>query len=253
MSRYRAIHCLIWNDDKFPFVSERCQLIFFHLLTTPMSTPFGLYKASLEALAAEKRLPLKAYREAFREAFAKAFVKYDERHQVILIPQFLKYNPPNNPNVLKAWKSVYDEIPDCDLKIEFYQILKAFVEGFSKAFGEAFREAWGKPLPKVSVPVSVPDTVPDTVPEKKTRRRKSNGKDEGTVLPEPFEITDSMRLWYGKNFPDYDIDKTTERWKDNARKKGWVYINWEAAWREGMWKALEFNQAIKKPIDWSTI
>ena len=81
MSRYRNIHCLIWNDDKFPFASDKCQLVFFHLLTTPLSTPFGLYKASLEALAAEKRWTVKAYREGFAEAFRKGFVKHDERAQ----------------------------------------------------------------------------------------------------------------------------------------------------------------------------
>ena len=77
MSRYRVIHCLVWNDDKFPFVSDDCQLIFFHLLTTPLSTPFGCYKASLQALAAEKRWPVERYRQAFQEAFREGFVKHD--------------------------------------------------------------------------------------------------------------------------------------------------------------------------------
>ena len=51
--RYRLIHCSIWNDQKFPFCSDDCQLVFLHLLTTPYSTPFGLFKIPLAALAEE--------------------------------------------------------------------------------------------------------------------------------------------------------------------------------------------------------
>ena len=32
MSRYRTIHCQIWNDDKFPFMSNEGKLVF---LTKP--------------------------------------------------------------------------------------------------------------------------------------------------------------------------------------------------------------------------
>src|SRR3972149_544770 len=103
VSKYRLIQCLIWSDDKFAFASDACQLVFLHLLTTPFSTPFGLYKISMEALAAEKRWSLKAYRKGFAEVFQKGFALYDETHQVIWIPHFVKYNPPPNPNVLKGW------------------------------------------------------------------------------------------------------------------------------------------------------
>jgi hypothetical protein len=147
MSRYRVIRCLIWNDDKFPFASDACQLVFFHMLTTPMSSPFGLYKASLEALAAEKRWTPKAYREAFEEASAIGFVKYDERAQVVFIPNFLKYNAPNNPNVLRAWYNAFIEIPDSQLKHEFLRSLSTLCDSFGKGFREAFGEAWRKGMP----------------------------------------------------------------------------------------------------------
>lgn len=147
MSRYRSIRCLIWNDDKFPFASDACQLVFFHMLTTPLSSPFGLYKASLEALAAEKRWTPKAYREAFEEASRIGFAKYDDRTQVVFIPNFLKYNAPNNPNVLRSWHNLFTEIPDCPLKTEFLQLLRTLCDSFGKGFQEAFEEAWRKSMP----------------------------------------------------------------------------------------------------------
>src|SRR3990172_11206847 len=134
MSRYRNIHCLIWNDDKFPFLSDDCQLVFFHILTTPLSTPFGLFKASTEALASEKRWPLKRYMKAFREGIAHALFKYDERHHVVLIPKFLKYNKPQSINAVKSWRRISDEIPPSHLKNEWYQIFKGIPEGIPDAF-----------------------------------------------------------------------------------------------------------------------
>lgn len=135
---------MIWNDEYFPFCSDESQLVFFHMMTTPMRSPFGLYKASIEALAAEKRWTVEGYRKAFAEAFEKGFVKYDERHQVIYLPRYLPFNPPNNPNVVKRWGKVFEEIPNCPLKWECHEALKAFCEGLSKAFMEAFNEAFPK-------------------------------------------------------------------------------------------------------------
>jgi len=144
MGRYRQIHCLIWNDDKFPFLSDDAQLVFFHILTTPFSNPIGCFKISVEALAAEKRWQLKRYRKAFQELLDNGLVKYDEKYQVILIPNFIKYNPPPNPNVVRSWGQIWEELPPSPLKFEFYQILKGYIEGL----GKGFKKGFGKPFPK---------------------------------------------------------------------------------------------------------
>ena len=190
MSRYRALHCLMWNDDKFPFASDDCQLVFFHLLTTPLSTPFGCYKASLEALAAEKRWPLERYQKAFMEAFHAGFAKYDERHQVILLPHFLKYNPPNNPNVLKAWRKIYDELPDCPLKHEFYRGLKAYLEGFHEGFLKAFAEGWPKPMP---IQEQEQEQEQKQATSTARARETTNGEGEDAVIYVHPKVQDAVR------------------------------------------------------------
>ena len=140
MSLYHNIHCKIWNDDKFPFASSDCQLVFFHLLTTPMGTQFGLFKASIPALAAEKRWSVKRYRKALNEVLNLEMGKIDEHVQVVLIPRFLKYNPPHNPNVLISWSKTFRQLPNCDLKNEFLQILRTQINGMlSESFRESFK------------------------------------------------------------------------------------------------------------------
>jgi len=147
MSRYRQVHCCIWNDDKFPFLSDQAQLVFFHLLTTPYGTPFGLFKASIGALADEKRWERKAYAKAFREAFEKGMVDHDERNLLVFIPHFVKYNPPTSPNVIKSWSKLFNELPHSELKHEWYQQVNFTMKAFGEAFQKAFREAFAKAMP----------------------------------------------------------------------------------------------------------
>ncbi|MFA4971234.1 MAG: hypothetical protein WC683_01390 [bacterium] len=163
MSRYRTVHCLLWNDDKFPFASDDCQLVFLHLLTTPLSSPFGLYKASLEALAAEKRWPFDRYIAAFREAEAQGFALYDEHAQVVLLPHFLRYNTPNSLNALKSWARAFDELPSSPLKGSFFHLLEALCEGLSPAFLKAFRKAFR--MPSGCHARCLLDGIPDGIPD----------------------------------------------------------------------------------------
>jgi hypothetical protein len=112
-----------------------------------MTGPIGIYKATLEGLAAEKRWSLQRYRKAFAEGLGKGFWKYDERFHVVLFPKFFEYNKPENPNVLTSWIKFYDEIPNSQLKDESIQSLKAFAEGWGKPF-EKVAERLGQTFPK---------------------------------------------------------------------------------------------------------
>lgn len=172
MSRYRAVHCLIWNDDKFPFFSDDGKLVVFHLLTTPFSTPFGLFKASLGALSDEMRWKRERYSKAFAEVSTKGFVDHDEMALLFLLPNFLKYNPPNNPNVLKSWGKQFSELPNSILKRKCFEILKGLSEGLGKAFSEAFEKSFGNDMP-IQDQVTISGTVTDNscVPKKTSDKK----------------------------------------------------------------------------------
>ncbi len=144
-SRYRAIHCLIWNDDKFPFMSDHGKLVFFHLLTTPFSTPFGCFKAGKASLLEESRIDPKGFAKGFAEGLEKGMFKYDERTLTIFLPNFLKHNKPPNPNVVKKWSKVFREIPDGPLRDENYFAISECCERTGKAFAKAFRESFPEP------------------------------------------------------------------------------------------------------------
>lgn len=151
MARYRKIDPRIWNDAKFRDLSDRGKLAFLFALTHPHMTAIGSMRATESGLAEELGWPLEAFREAFGEALSKGMAKHDRRASLLVLPNFLKYNAPESPNVVKAWASSLDMLPECTLKDELIQLVKAFAEAlpeaFSKALPEAFAKAFAKGMP----------------------------------------------------------------------------------------------------------
>lgn len=148
MARYRKVDSRIWNDEKFVALSDDGQLLFLFLLTHPHQTALGAMRGSLPGLASEKGWLTERLSEAFAEALSKGMVRRDEKASCIWLPNFLKYNRPENPNVVKAWGSSADLIPECSLKILCIQSAKDFLKAFKEPFREAFAEVFGECLPK---------------------------------------------------------------------------------------------------------
>lgn len=147
MSRYRKVDPRIWNDAKFMSLSDQGKLAFFFLLTHPHMTSIGAMRASVPGLAAEIGWVEKDFREAFNEAYSKGMVKHDETSSLIWLPKFLKYNPPESPNVVKAWINALDLLPECNLLSLVLQGSRDFAVGMNKGFAEALPEAFAKAMP----------------------------------------------------------------------------------------------------------
>lgn len=150
MGRYRKIDTRIWNDAKFCGMSDRGKLAFFFLLTHPHMTSLGAMRATIPGLANEIGWTEKAFREAFTEALSKGMAKHDERACFVCLPNFIRYNPPESPNVVKSWLSCVDLLPECNHKVQLLQHVKAFGQGLGEGFRKAFaffEEALPKAMP----------------------------------------------------------------------------------------------------------
>lgn len=147
MGRYRKVDPRIWNDEKFRTLSDDGQLVFLFMMTHPHMTSLGAMRATLPGLASEKGWPEKRFAKAFREALAKAMLKHDPKASFVGLPNFLKYNPPESPNVVKSWSVALDLIPECRLKDELLQHVKDFTEAFQKAFQKALPKDFAKSMP----------------------------------------------------------------------------------------------------------
>ena len=107
-------------------------------------------------LAEELGWELKAFRKAFRECFDEGLIKTSpdySKDRIIFIPNFLKINFPQNPNVVRSWDNVWRLIPECQLKLEVWHHIKNIMESKdkeSKAWSKAFIETCQKPSLKPS-------------------------------------------------------------------------------------------------------
>ncbi len=147
MARYRKIDCRIWNDAKFHALSDHGKLVFLMLLTHPGMTALGAMRATVSGLAEELGWSTEAFREAFQEAISKGMAEHDPKACLIALPNFVKYNPPESPNVVRAWIGSLDLLPECKLKASVVASARGFVEGMSQGYREAFAEAFAKAMP----------------------------------------------------------------------------------------------------------
>ena len=187
MARYRKIDVRMWDDDKFRKLSPipPCgQGLWVFLLTNPATSVVpGLFRAGEASMAESLGWPLEAFREAFREGIVKA----DWKARVVWVPNVIKYDPPASANVVKSWSTCWDEIPDCELKIESFQYFKAFLKGFHEGFLKAFLEGCPEPFGKAS---RNPDPDPDPDPEK-INARASGSKTETTLTEFTEQLANS--------------------------------------------------------------
>lgn len=150
MSHYRKIDVRIWNDQKFARLSDDGQRLFLLLLTHPNMTALGAMRGSAIGLSDYTRWTAERTLEAFAEAFAENLVEQDPEGPLIALPNFLKYNRPESPNVLKSWVSGFEQLPPCELKTLTLHRVKALSEGMTKGFQEAFVKSFAKALAETS-------------------------------------------------------------------------------------------------------
>jgi hypothetical protein len=148
LSRYRKVDSRIWNDQKFRALTDDAKLAFFMLLTHPSMTALGGMRASVAGLAEEMGWSTATFRNAFQEILKKGMAKHDGGACLVILPNFLRYNRPESPNVVKAWADSLDLVPECELKDELIRTVKAFSEGLSEGFREALPEAFREAKPK---------------------------------------------------------------------------------------------------------
>jgi hypothetical protein len=158
MPRYRKVDPRIWNDEKFSALSDAGKLAFLYVLTHPNLTAIGAMRATLDGLAAERGWSLKRLRKALAPALANRMIEVNERASYIGLPHFLKYNEPEAPNSVKAWRSAFDLIPECAEKRALVQRCRAYLDSKSPAFRDAMPDA-------IAEAPSQPSPIPDPAHE----------------------------------------------------------------------------------------
>jgi hypothetical protein len=208
MARYRKIDPRIWNDAKFRDLSDNGKLTFFMLLTHPNMTALGAMRATLSGLAEELGWPAEAFREAFHEVISKGMAEHDPKACLVALPNFLKYNPPESPNVVKAWLGAVDLLPECALKTRVIAGARAFAEGLTKGFAEALPEVFAKAMPIQEQ-------------EQEQEQRKKTYTSATADLPCPY---DSIIEIYHSELPDLPAVRLMSPDRQRAMRGFWGWV-----------------------------
>lgn len=276
MARYSKVDRRTWSDEKFNRLTPAPpsgRYLWIYLLTNPHQTSIpGIFVCGEAMLAEALGWPLqggleglgegfaKGFREVFRELVEEGMAEADWKARVIHLPNAWKYNFPENPNVVKSWRTAWDEIPECQLKLKAWQRLNALMQGKGKKFVEAFRDACPKPGKGLGNGMPNGMANPEPEPEQdindidKGAERRQNGervdRESGeafghaaTTIPPTIE---AVTVYMARIMVSA---QEAQKFYDFYTAKGWMVgsahmKNWQAACRN--WKANQGNFEGKK-------
>ena len=116
------------------------QVLWWHMIAGEQTGPIpGLFRIGESAFAEQLGWPLEQFRESFGELFQEGLAKADWKARLVWIPNAIRYNRPENPNIVTSWADAWDELPECSLKVEAWQHLTDCMKQFGERFTEQFR------------------------------------------------------------------------------------------------------------------
>lgn len=153
MSRYRTIDLRIHADEKFCELSRpqpNGQTLFMYLFIGDHTGPLpGLYRAGELALAEALHWDLEPFRAAWSEIADRKMAYADWARRVVWLPNRIRYDEPANVNVVKSWRAAWDEIPECDLKSQAWDVWHAYMVRRDQVAAERARDK-GEDPPRYS-------------------------------------------------------------------------------------------------------
>lgn len=248
MGRYRKVDSRIWNDEKFMALSDKGKLAFLFIMTHPHMTSLGAMRATIDGLASEINWTPKVFGDAFGEAVRKGMARHDEKSCFICLPNFLRYNGPESPNVVKGWAGALDLLPECAEKAKLIQRVVVFIgglpEGFRKVLPEVFRKAlaYSSGRPTESLPEDLPipfgKGMPNQEPEQEPEQDTPQSPPRGGRFQPP--TIDEVAAYCRERQNSVD----PQQWYDHYSSNGWKVgrnpmKDWKAAVRT--WEKSEFN------------
>ena len=112
MSRYSNVSNDIWYDAEFYELNSNEKLFYFYLLTNPQCNNAGFYR--LPPRVIERDLGSSEMVKTKSKLW-----KYDEDNEVVLIPNYLKYNQSKGITQLKSIANNIRSLPNSPLFVDF--------------------------------------------------------------------------------------------------------------------------------------
>lgn len=100
--RYYRLACQFWSDEKVVTWTDSMKLLALHLLTTKHRTLEGFFVLPPEYIAADMKWPLRRVKDLLVKLEEKGFIRFDEKTNLLLLRNALRYQQADSKNVQKA-------------------------------------------------------------------------------------------------------------------------------------------------------
>lgn len=164
---YTKVESGFWRDNKMRGLSHDARYLMLYLLTSPHRNIVGFYFLPSDYACFDLQWEPERFEKAMRELSNAKRVSYDSEYHVVLIKNYLRHNPLENPNQVKNAIEKVAELPDTPLFHEFAEIVERLGQELLAPLLETLRkrcETLPKPFRKGSETVPEPSpNPPETV------------------------------------------------------------------------------------------
>lgn len=272
--RYSKVSRRMWVDEKFLRLSApkpNARTLWERLLTGPeLGCIPGLFPARLAALADALGWSAAATSRCWSEIDREGMAEADWQRGLIWVPKAIEHNEPESPNVVRGWRTAWQELPDSPLKDRAHAALMLYLGSMGEPWAKAFAEATGKASPKASgkpsdkpSPKAMANQNPSPNQEQEQEQKQEQkpdsdaragareaGDESGILCPPSLRLTDDQigNAEMGMGAKRWQVEAMclaiVGRWCDGATRRPS-----EAHWRRQLWVAFgaDWKDTAKRP------
>jgi len=142
---YTKVESRFWQDEKMRTVSADARYLMLYFLTSPHRNIMGFYFLPPPYACFDLGWDEKRFAKGLQELLQATVIQYDQEAHVVLIQNYLKHNPLENPNQVTSAVKRLDEVPQTRLFQAFIDVLKQHSKPFAEPLIERLRERLGQP------------------------------------------------------------------------------------------------------------
>lgn len=220
MRDYGKVHTAFWRSETASALSDEGKLLALYLLTSDHGNLIGCYRLPTAYVADDLNWSAEKVERVFAETVAKGFANRCETLKWVYLPQYLKFNPLENPNQHKAADKLWAQVP---VNVRFADLLPVKLKPFANP-----SETLSKPVVE-----AVTEAVGGTVLPEGAKSSGRRGKTRKSPLPLDFMVSDAVRSWAQTKGFDR-LEEHCEAFCRKARANDYEYADWDAALMEAI-------------------
>lgn len=123
MRDYGKVFSRIWESEDFRSMTEDGRALVLYLLTCQHGTIAGAFRVPDGYASEDLQWTVERVEAAFAETLRKGFANRCGTSKWVWVCKFLEWNPPENPNQIKAARKIAMSVPDgCGWKLDFMRV-----------------------------------------------------------------------------------------------------------------------------------